>query len=378
MKLAYLVTKRIWKQLLRDHRTLGLAFVAPIMYIIMFGVAFGGEINHLPIIVINQDSDAVILIPPFTFQTIPSIGRQVELSLEESQKVDIFNFTKDYSTAKQAVDEKRFVCAVFIPTNFTYNMASVNGENISIQLYLDNSNPKVGIVVIAAFQQAFQDAIGEFRGNLGVDLAYAYGEDLTTLEFFAPAMIIFGVFFLSFILIIMNLIAERKAGTLDLLLQCPYDKGQIIFGYLGAYSILSFCQTTVILITASIIFNIQLAFGIAELVSLYIGAVVCGWTGLVLAIFLSSYARNEFQAIQFVPIVILPALLMSGIIIPLNQIPLIIRWVAYLIPTTYGVQLLRQISIEGLVLTPWNVDLLVQLLFVVVFLFGSRFTLRET
>ncbi|MFW9854189.1 MAG: ABC transporter permease [Candidatus Thorarchaeota archaeon] len=375
MWLAYLVTKRIWKQLLRDRRTLGLAFMAPLMYIALFGVAFGGEINHVPIIVINQDTDAAVIFPPFL---IPSIGKQMKTNLEESQKVDVINLTDDFDTAKRAVEEKRFICAVIIPENFTSNVASLSGENVSIQLYLDNSNPQVGVVVLAAFQQAFQDAIGEFRGNLGVEISYAYGEDLTTIEFFAPAMIIFGVFFLSFILIIMNLIGERKAGTLDLLLQCPYDKGQIIFGYLGAFSILSFFQTTVILIAASILFNIQLAFGLAELASLYIGAVVCGWTGLVLAIFLSSYARNEFQAIQFVPIVILPALLLSGIIIPLNQIPEVVRWVAYLIPTTYGVHLLRQISIEGLILTPWNVDLIVQLLFVVLFLFGSRLTLRET
>ncbi|MHA2203441.1 MAG: ABC transporter permease [Candidatus Hodarchaeales archaeon] len=97
-----------------------------------------------------------------------------------------------------------------------------------------------------------------------------------------------------------------------------------------------------------------------------------------MAIFLSSFARSEFQAVQFVPLVILPALMLSGIIIPISQIPEIIRWVSYLLPTTYGVHLLRQIAIEGYVLKIFNLDLIAMLLFFVLFLLGSRFTLKET
>ncbi|MFX0181554.1 MAG: ABC transporter permease, partial [Candidatus Hodarchaeota archaeon] len=73
-----------------------------------------------------------------------------------------------------------------------------------------------------------------------------------------------------------------------------------------------------------------------------------------------------------------PALLLSGIVIPLSQIPEIIRWVSYLLPTTYAVHLLRQISIEGYILEPFNIDLIAMLLFFLLFLFGSRLTLRET
>ena len=191
-------------------------------------------------------------------------------------------------------------------------------------------------------------------------------------------MIIFGVFFFSFILIMMNLIGERKGGTLPLLLQCPYDKGQIILGSLAAFSIISMAQTTVIILMAGLLFQVSFGTTLAQYHSLYISAVILGWTGLVLAIFLSSFARSEFQAVQFIPIVILPMLLLSGIVIPLSQIPEIIRLFSYLLPTTYGVHLLRQIVIEGYVLEPFNIDLIAMLFFFVLFLFGSRFTLKET
>lgn len=381
------MTLRLWKQLLRDRRTLGLLLFAPIIYIVVFGIAFGGEIEHEPIIVINEDSDTQIMRiellpgPPYintTFQNVSSLGAKIVESLNNSVKVDVTISSLKYSDTKELVNEKQYKCAIWIPTNFTYNLASVSGQNLSIKLFLDNSNPQEGGVIIQAFQDAFQEATGKFRENLKLDIDYAYGENSTTLDFFAPAMIIFGVFFFSFILIMMNLIGERKGGTLPLLLQCPYDKGQIILGYLAAFSVVSMAQTTVIIIVARAVFDISFGITLAHYISLYIGAVILGWNGLVLAIFLSSFARSEFQAVQFVPLVILPALLLSGIIIPISQIPQIIRWVCYLLPTTYGVHLLRQISIEGYTLELLNLDLFAMLIFFGLFLIGSRFTLKET
>ncbi|MFX0087528.1 MAG: ABC transporter permease, partial [Candidatus Hodarchaeota archaeon] len=284
----------------------------------------------------------------------------------------------DFDNVKKLVDDKKYIGAILIPENFTYNLASPQGENLSVILYLDNSNPQVGVVVIQAFQEAFQNAAGEFRSNYALELDYAYGKDLSTLDFFGPAMIVYGVFFFSFILVIMNLIGERKGGTLPLLLQCPYDKLQIIAGYLIAFSVFSMFQTTMVIMTAGFLFNISFGATILHYISLYIAAVIVGWTALILAIFLSSFARSEFQAIQFVPIVILPALLLSGIVIPLDQIPSEIRWASYLFPTTYGVHLLRQISIEGYVLELINIDIIAQIIFLLIFLAGARLTLKET
>ena len=385
MRLTILIMKRLFQQLRRDHRSLGLVLIAPAVFMVMFGIAFGGEIEHLPILIINNDSDAEVIINQtvgiFTFtvfnETVPSIGDNIVNTLIEDSRVDI-TLPSGYNEARKAVDDKKSFAFLFIPENFTYNLVSPIGEDISLEIYLDNSNPQIGGVVIYAIQEAFQKASAEFRGNLGINIQYAYGENISTLDFFAPGMITYGVFFFSFMLVIMNLIGERKSGTLSLLLQCPYDKIEIILGYLAAFSVVSMLQTTMIMLVAGFMFQISFGATFAHIISVYIGAIIVGWTGLILAIFLSAYARNEFQAVQFIPLVIIPILLLSGIIIPLNQIPEIIRWVAYLLPTTYGVHLLRQISIEGVVLTLFNFDLIFLLSFFVIVLIITRLTLRET
>lgn len=376
MKLASLIVVRLWKQLLRDRRTLALLTIGPIFYTVIFGMAFGGEIENVPIIVINKDSDAEIFIPPITLLEVPSIGEKVRTNLEDSSKVTVRIFN-DFDAAKQLVKDKEYIAAILIPKNFTYNLASPSGENVSIALYLDNSNPQVGLAVLQTLQEAFQDAASEFRSNLGFEIGYAYGEGLRTIDHFAPAVIGLGVFFFSFILIMMNLIDERKKGTLSLLLQCPYDKGQIIIGYLGAFSILSMIQTTLIIIFASVVYQVSFGTTILHYLSLYVAAVILGWTSLVLGIFFSSFARSEFQAVQFIPLVLFPSIFLSGIIIPLIQIPESFRWLSLLVPLTYGIHLLQRIAIEGYVLDLFNIDLLAMILFFTLFLVGSRLSLKE-
>ena len=376
MSFALLIAKRQWKQLLRDKRTLGLVVIGPLVYIILFGMAFGGEIENIPIILINDDTDAQLPIGGENFTEVSSIGAKVLQSLQESSTVTIIIKT-DFNASKQLVIDKQYYAVIYIPENFTYNLVSPLGENVSIELFLDNSNPQIGIVILQSLQEAFQDATAEFKSNFGFDISYAYGEGLRTIDYFAPAVIGLGVFFFSFILIMMNLIEERKGGTLPLLLQCPHDKGQIILGYLAAFSILSMIQTTVIIFGASFVYQVSFGTTILHYISLYITAVVLGWTSLVLGIFLSAFARSEFQAVQFIPLVLFPVIFLSGIIIPLIQIPEMFRWLSNLIPMTYGIHLLQRIATEGYVLELTNIDLIAMLLFFILFLVGSRLSLRE-
>ena len=377
MRLAYFITVRLWKQLLRDPRTLALVLIGPMFYIILFGFAFGGEIENIPVAIITDDSDAQVLIPSVGSINVSAIGSKIVSEMDKS-KVTIITEMKNFTQAKELVLDKQYFAAIYIPKNFTYNLVSPLGENIVIELYIDNSNPQIGSAIAKELQSAFQEAASDFKSNFKFDVSYAYGKDLRTIDYFAPAVIGLGVFFFSFILIEMNLIDERRKGTLPLLLQCPFDKGDIILGYLGAFSILSMLQTSLIILMAGWLYNVSFGTEFLQIASLYIVAVIIGWISLVVGLFLSAFARTEFQAVQFIPLVLFPVFFLSGIIIPLIQIPEIIRWVSYLIPITYGIHLLQRIAIEGYILEPFNTDFLAMVIFFIIFLVGSRISLKET
>ncbi len=110
---------RLFKQLKRDHRTIGLITIAPIFFIILFGFAFGGEIENIPIVIINKDSDA-------------GIGSSIVDYLQESSRVKVSNSTSEFDDLKPSVDDKIYVGAILIPVNFTYNFLSLFGEDVSI------------------------------------------------------------------------------------------------------------------------------------------------------------------------------------------------------------------------------------------------------
>lgn len=378
MKLAFYIMVRLWRQLLRDRRTLALVLIGPMFYIIIFGFAFGGEITNIPVIIVNEDSNASVTIPSVGTQNISAIGNNIVTELDNSS-VTIVTQGTNFTEAKQLVLDKQYYAAIYIPKNYTYNLVSPAGSPTEIELFLDNSNPQIGAAVAKALQTAFQEAAAsQFKSNFKFDISYAYGQGLTTIDYFAPAVIGLGVFFFSFILIEMSLIEERRKGTLPLLLQCPFDKGDIILGYLGAFSILSMIQTTLIILMAGWLYGISFGTEILQFVSLYIAAVVMGWISLTLGLFLSSFAKTEFQAVQFIPLILFPVFFLSGIIIPLVQIPESIRWLSYLIPVTYGIHLLQRIAIEGYVLEWFNVDFWVMIVFFIIFLIGSRLSLKET
>ena len=97
-----------------------------------------------------------------------------------------------------------------------------------------------------------------------------------------------------------------------------------------------------------------------------------------LGIFISTFARNEFQVIQFIPVIFAPQLFLSGVIIPVKQMPLILEWISNVLPLTYAVEGLQRIMINGdSILDVW-LELAVISGFGAVLLIASAATLRRT
>ena len=94
MRLTFLIMKRLFRTLSRDHRTVGLVVVAPALFMVMFGIAFGGEIEHVPIAIINNDSDAEVVITYGIFtvfnETVSSLGDSITNTLDlDDPRVDV-------------------------------------------------------------------------------------------------------------------------------------------------------------------------------------------------------------------------------------------------------------------------------------------------
>jgi ABC-2 type transport system permease protein len=159
-------------------------------------------------------------------------------------------------------------------------------------------------------------------------------------DFWAPPLL--GIFPLLVMFLVTSVatLRERTGGTLERLLSMPTGKGDIIFGYALAFGTVAVAQAIVVSAAAFGLFGLHVA-GSPGLVGLV--AVIDALLGTALGLFVSAFARTEFQAVQFMPLVLIPQILLCGLLVPTDELPTVLRWVSVVLPMTYAVEAMQQV-----------------------------------
>jgi ABC-2 type transport system permease protein len=181
--------------------------------------------------------------------------------------------------------------------------------------------------------------------RLAPSVTYLHGgPSLDTLDYFGGAFVGLVVFFLVFVITCVSFLRERAQGTLERLMASPLRRGEIVVGYMLGFTILALVQALEVLVFSLAVLrihnegNVLLIFGIETLLAL---------VAVNLGIFLSTFARNEFQAVQFIPIVVVPQLLLSGVVLPVSSEPGWLQGLSNVLPLTYAVYGLRDVMLAG-------------------------------
>ena len=371
------VAKKNLQSLRHDRRTVGFLVLMPLLMITIFGYTFGGSVEDIKVYVVNLDqtpqneSVAAAIIANMqtrdTLSIVRSFGPEdaaldpVELGREKVEKAEIW-------------------AAIFFNETFTQDaMEAISGESqipALIRVIEDSTNPNIAQAIGNEILLAVRSVLGgsSFVTPIAISPELVYGEDARFIDFFAPGVMGLAAMMVTFMLSIISFVHERSAGTLDRLLSTPVTEGEIVAGYALAFGLVGLAQSVVIILTAVLLFDIQI-IGSPVLVLLIILLFGVGNQGL--AFMLSSLAKNEFQAIQFLPLILFPSLLLAGVFWPLEAVPALLRPISNFIPLTYCVDALRSVMIRG-----WGVgDVLfplgVLVLFAVVMLGLSTYGLRK-
>ncbi|MET9327517.1 ABC transporter permease [Tsukamurella sp. NPDC003166] len=157
------------------------------------------------------------------------------------------------------------------------------------------------------------------------------------------ALVLLGVlpFALMFIVTSIAMQRERVSGTLERLLTTPLAKADLLLGYAVAFSLAATVQAAVATAVAVYLLGMGTA-GSVWLVVLI--AVVDAWLGVALGLLFSAFARTEFQAVQFMPIVVVPQLFLCGLFVPHDAMPGWLQGIADVLPMTYAVQALQEVG----------------------------------
>ncbi len=348
------VTRRIVDLFRHDHRSLALVVVAPLVVTALLGwVVRGSEAGAVRLLVVDADRGPV--------------GEQLVAALESAAAggtVEIVEGGAEAAGVDARLADGEADVALVVPEDFS--AALLAGRGPTLQLVTAGVDPAgeggaAGAVVELlgrSFRTLLPEGAGSRLPNLERSTVYL-PVDADALDAIAPVFLGYFAYFFVFILTGISFLRERLGGTLERLLATPVTRAEIVTGYSLGFGL--FATLQVVLLTAFVLLHWQvpalgpipafvvgldvpsagspiLAFVLA--LALAVGAVSLG-------IFLSTFARTEFQILQFIPIVIVPQGLLGGIFWPIDRLPDLLRPIAQLLPLTYAVEGLRAVMIRG-------------------------------
>lgn len=148
-------------------------------------------------------------------------------------------------------------------------------------------------------------------------------------------------FVVMFLVTSITMLRERTSGTLERLLTTPIHKADLLFGYGLAFSIMAALQSLVATAVAYWIFNLDIQGSPLWVVMI---AVINAVLGVALGLFCSAFARTEFQAVQFMPVVVVPQILLCGLFVARDRMNEVLEAISNVLPLTFSVDALREVA----------------------------------
>jgi ABC-2 type transport system permease protein len=345
MKVMGWIALRVILEIVRDRRTLAFFFVVPVLVMSLVYLAlFQNETARVAVVArgaarlfvydleraLEQQKD-VVVVPleiPDEERDPQRLREDIEAALRAGQADGVLFF-------EEALITERF-----------------DGKRGTLHLYLEGSRPTLTGLVASAVADSADDLAASLPVVMDTECSakcansvnvkpleiakhYLYGsEDLRLIDFFLPVLLPFFVFFLTFILSNITFQRERVRGTLERLLIAPVALPQVVLGYMSGFLLFSIPQAAIVLVYLLALIGFPVSAG--QLVDLCVITLMMLLIALQLGLMVSFAARNEFQAVQFIPLVILPQVFFSDMIWSIDRFPAAFRWFAMLLPLTHA------------------------------------------
>ncbi|UCH43809.1 MAG: ABC transporter permease [Dehalococcoidales bacterium] len=198
--------------------------------------------------------------------------------------------------------------------------------------------------------------------------------DKALLDYIAPAILATLILFFGFLLTGISFLRERSQGTLERLLAAPVSRLDIVGGYLFGFLLFALLQTMIIFFY--MVYLLEVSFR-GELWQILVFQVLIGIGAVCLGTFFSVFARNEFQMMQFIPLIIVPQIFLCGLLWPVSQMPDYLQWIAKFLPLTYGVDGIRTLMLQGQNLLDIGREVIILAAYAVGLLILAALTLRR-
>lgn len=335
MKQLLSFIKKEFYHILRDKRTMIILFGIPVVQILLFGYVITNELKNVKIAVLDLSKDNVTV----------EIVNKITAS-------GFFTLVKNVQSEKeiqQVFKEGKIREVILFEPDFAKKLGKENKANI--QLIADASDANSANIIVNYTSGIITNYLKEINKTtfipmrIKIEEKMVYNEELKDVYMFIPGTMAMILMLISAMMTSISVAREKETGTMEILLVSPLKPIQILIGKVTPYLTLSFGISIIIIAIGNLIFGMPVLGSLSLLLAETFLFILLA---LSLGILISTVAKNQQSAMMLsLFALLLPTILLSGFIFPIENMPKFLQWFAALMPPKYFIIILKNIMIKG-------------------------------
>lgn len=350
----------------RDKRTMLILFGMPVVQLLIFGFVITNDIKDANIAIFDQSNDYNTT---KITQKLLSSG-YFKLAESLTKKGDI----------EQSFKSGKVKMIVVYESNFSEKLEKEGIANI--QIITDASEPNTASLLVNYASGIVNDYLKEISPQNQMNIQITpkvrmfYNQDMKSVYMFIPGIMAMLLMLISAMMTSISITREKELGTMEILLVSPLKPIQIVVGKVMPYILMAFLDALIILALGYFVFEMPVKGSIVLLLAETILFIL---TALSLGIFISTVTKTQQEAMMISQVaLLLPTILLSGFIYPIENMPIVLQWISQLMPPKWFITIIKNVMIKGTGFTFIWKETLVLILMTVFFIFLSikKFKIR--
>jgi len=363
MSRVLILAKKEIIQLLRDKKLLPLVFIAPLIQLILLGYAVQTEVKNIGVVLLDADR---------THQS-----RIIANRFTNAGYFEIVKRVNDESAVRGPLRDDSAKLGIIIPKGFEQDIKA--GRNAEIMLIVDGSDANVGVqaqqyatrIIAARSQELMQRRLASIKAvvpNVAVvepRVRVWYNPDLKSVNFMIPGLIGLIITVITTIITSVAIVKERERGTLEQLIVTPIKRWELILGKILPFIVIAFIEIGLVLAFGVWWFGVPFRGNVLLLLALCTAFL---FTTVGQGLLVSTISRTQHQAQMTAWFFMMPAVMLSGFIFPIANMPKVIQLLTYAVPLRYFLVIVRGVFLKGVGINVlWDQVLILTILGVLIF-----------
>lgn len=327
----------------RDKKMMGIIFIMPVLQTLVFGYAVTTDVKNITTAVYDLDNTVV--------------SRELTARFVQSGYFKVIEYVSNERRVRELVDRGKVRAVIHMNGGFAENLRA--GRSVQLQLIVDGTDSNTaGVIldysakIVAQFSKKILIARltlvkGAYQMPVGVDMQTRawFNENLESRNFYVPGVIAIIVMLITLMLTSMAVVREKEIGTIEQIMVTPIRQIEFILGKTVPFALIGFAD--VILITVIGVFWFEVPIR-GNLFLLFFATALYIMTTLGIGLFISTVSQTQQQAMMSTFFFYFPAVLLSGFMFPITNMPKAIQWLTYLNPLRYFLEIIRGIFLKGI------------------------------